>query len=70
MAIYWEDLSIGDTFTSERNLTINSEDIIEFASKYDPQPYHLDPSASRNFHFWRLMRQRVADIRVDAKNNL
>mgnify|MGYP001186800787 FL=1 len=46
MTIYWEDLSVGDTFISESNLTINSEDIIEFASKYDPQPYHLDPSAA------------------------
>ena len=54
MATYWEDLSIGDTFTSERNLTINSEDIIEFASKYDPQPYHLDPSAAETSIFGGL----------------
>ena len=54
MTIYWEDLSVGDTFISERDLTINSEDIIEFASKYDPQPYHLDSSAAETSIFGGL----------------
>ncbi len=46
MTVYWEDLNIDDTFNSDKNLFLTAEEIIEFASQFDPQPYHLDPVAA------------------------
>ncbi len=54
MTVYWEDLSIGDTFYSNKNLALNAEEIIEFASEFDPQPYHLDPVAAEASIFGEL----------------
>lgn len=43
--LYLEDLKVGDQFKSrEYELTLN--EIQEFASKYDPQPFHLEESTS------------------------
>lgn len=46
MTIYWEDLKIGDRFSSQNNSTLGEEEIIEFALEFDPQPYHLDPNVA------------------------
>lgn len=42
MAIYYEDLSVGDTFEGGTYHVTESE-IIEFARTYDPQWFHTDP---------------------------
>ena len=50
---YWEDLQPG----SVRDLgtvTPTREEIIDFASKFDPQPFHLDDEAARNSVFGAL----------------
>ncbi len=39
-SIYFEDLSVGDVFDSASK-TITESEIIEFAWKYDPQPFHI-----------------------------
>lgn len=41
----FEDLKVGDRFPLGEML-ITREDVIAFASKYDPQPYHLDDAAA------------------------
>jgi acyl dehydratase len=44
--LYWEDLKIGDSIsTMERTLERN--EIIDFAQRYDPQPFHVDEDAAR-----------------------
>jgi acyl dehydratase len=50
---YWEDLAPG----SVRDLgtvTVSAEEIKDFASKFDPQPFHLDEAAGRNSIFGNL----------------
>jgi acyl dehydratase len=42
---YWSDIQPGDTFKTE-SITINRQDILEFAADFDPQPYHLNPEAA------------------------
>lgn len=42
---YFEDLTLGETWTS-RALVISQDDIIAFAALYDPQPMHTDPVAA------------------------
>ncbi len=47
---YWEEVEIG----RRRELgtyTFSEEEIIRFARKYDPQPFHIDPDAARNSIF-------------------
>jgi acyl dehydratase len=40
----FEDFPIGRHFESRRQ-TISAEEIVEFARRYDPQPFHLEPNA-------------------------
>ena len=44
---YFEDFEVGLIFESEPTL-ITKQEIIEFASKYDPQSFHLDEEAAKN----------------------
>jgi acyl dehydratase len=47
-AIEWfDDLKIGMRFKSGE-LTISKEDILRFASEFDPQPFHLDEEAAKD----------------------
>ena len=51
--IYFEDLVVG----SEREFgkyEVTREEVIEFATKYDPQPFHLSDEAAAKTHFGRL----------------
>lgn len=42
MRRYFEDFSIGETWTS-RAVTLTENDITRYAREYDPQPMHADP---------------------------
>ena len=47
---YFEDFKVGLTFESEPSL-ISKNEIKDFASKYDPQSFHLDEKAASNGPF-------------------
>lgn len=51
--LYLDDLHIGDVFTS-RTQSIDAKQIIEFASQFDPQPFHLDEQAAKDTLFQGL----------------
>lgn len=51
--IYLEDLSVGDVFVSTTH-ALDAEQITEFASQFDPQPFHLDPEAAQDTLFQGL----------------
>jgi acyl dehydratase len=42
---YWEDFHVGDT-TEVGPVTVSEAEIVEFATRYDPQPFHVDPVAA------------------------
>jgi len=42
---YFDDLKVGDRFESDRFL-VTEEAIVEFANQFDPQGFHLDPTAA------------------------
>jgi acyl dehydratase len=51
--IYFEDLEIGaETYFGSYHVT--REEVIEFARKYDPQPFHVSDEAAAKTHFGRL----------------
>ena len=48
--LYYEDLEVGVKFRS-RDYTVTAEEVDEFARKYDPQPFHIDPAAAKDTFF-------------------
>ena len=49
MSSFFEDIEIGDTIELGRH-TFTREEIIRFAEKYDPQPFHLsEEEAAKTF---------------------
>lgn len=51
--IYFEDMEVG----AERvfgHYDVTREEVLEFARKYDPQPFHLSDEAAAETHFGRL----------------
>ncbi len=51
--IYFEDLVVG-TKQAYGRYEVTRDEVIEFATKYDPQPFHLDDDAAAQTHFGRL----------------
>lgn len=43
---FWEDFEVGVTI-SLGSRTVTAEEIVEFASEFDPQPMHLDEAAGK-----------------------
>lgn len=51
--IYFEDLEVGaETYFGSYEVT--REEMLEFAHKYDPQPFHLSDEAAARTHFGRM----------------
>ena len=51
--IYFEDLEVGQE-THFGSYQVTREEVLEFARKYDPQPFHLSDEAAAKTHFKRL----------------
>jgi acyl dehydratase len=50
---YFEDLEIGAE-TEFGSYAVTREEVLEFARKYDPQPFHLSDEGAAGTHFGRL----------------
>ena len=50
---YFEDLEVGAE-TEFGTYDVTREEILEFARKYDPQPFHLSDEEAAKTHFGRL----------------
>ena len=51
--IYFEDLEVGaETLFGHYDVT--REEVLEFARKYDPQPFHLSDEEAAKTHFGRI----------------
>jgi acyl dehydratase len=51
---YWEDFAIGDS-TDFGPVTVSEEEIVEFATRFDPQPFHVDAEAAAQTPFGGLI---------------
>lgn len=49
-ALYLEDLAVGDIYTSSTH-ELTTEEIIEYATQFDPQPFHTDEEAAGDTFF-------------------
>jgi acyl dehydratase len=51
---WFDDFSVGECFEFGA-YTVTESEIIEFATRYDPQPFHLDHAAAAASHFGGLV---------------
>ncbi|PIW55737.1 MAG: acyl dehydratase [Sphingomonadales bacterium CG12_big_fil_rev_8_21_14_0_65_65_10] len=51
--MHYEDLEVGMT-SSSGAYEVTAEEVRDFASKYDPQPFHLSQEAAAKTHFGRI----------------
>jgi len=51
--IYYEDIEVGGTHSFGR-YAVTREEVIEFATKFDPQDFHLDDEAAAKTFFGRI----------------
>ena len=51
--IYFEDLEVGEE-TYYGSCEVTREEVIEFARRYDPQPFHLSDEEAAKTHFGRI----------------
>ncbi len=54
MNAYLEDLELGRTIDVGQ-VSVTAEDIVEFARKFDPQPFHVDEAAAQSSPFGGLI---------------
>ena len=47
---YWENLQVGERYGTASH-TVSAEEIVEFARRWDPQPFHTEPAAARGLFF-------------------
>ena len=52
--VYFEDVTVGDT-SRFGHYEVTSEEIIEYARQFDPQPFHLDEEAAKASMFGGLI---------------
>ena len=77
---YFEDLEIG-TVSRFGRYEVTREEVMEFAGKFDPQPFHLSDEAAAKTHFGKIaasgwhtaamaMRMIVDNFAVDEQAGL
>lgn len=52
--LYWEDFTVGQV-REFGAVTLRREEIVDFASRFDPQPFHVDDDAARATPFAGLI---------------
>jgi acyl dehydratase len=53
-AQYFEDFALGDVFRA-KPVSVSEAEIVEFARRYDPQPFHTDKAAATESQFRGLI---------------
>ena len=77
---YFEDVAVG-VVEGFGNKQVTREEVVDFAGKYDPQPFHLDDAAAAQTYFGRLsasgwhtaamaMRMMVDHMSANARASL
>jgi len=63
---FFEDLHVGYSATSEPTV-VSKQDIIDFATKWDPQPFHIDEEAATKTFFGQLVASGVHSFAVTMR---
>jgi acyl dehydratase len=62
-APYFEDFKPGEQFESQA-ITLTRDAIIDFAMRFDPQPFHMDQEAARDSIFGGLIASGIHTVAV------
>ena len=65
-ALYFEDFTVGRRFESP-SLAITEAEILEFARRYDPQPFHVDADAARDSPYGGLIASGLHTLTLTFK---
>ena len=72
---YFEDIEVGSK-ASFGDYAVTRDEVIAFAGKYDPQPFHLSDEAAAQTHFgrlsasgWHTCAMTMAMLVENLKNN-
>jgi acyl dehydratase len=63
---YLDDFSEGSTFETEGK-TLSEAEILEFALKYDPQPFHMDVEAAKDGPFDGLIASGLQTMAIGLR---
>jgi acyl dehydratase len=66
MAIYFEDLEPGQTWTVGGH-TVSADEIVDFAEQFDPQPFHVDPEAAADSIFGGLVASGIHSLGISTR---
>lgn len=66
MTLYYEDLNTGDVFDAGEH-TFSKEEIIEFALRFDPQPFHVDEDAAADSLFGELVASGLHTLCLSSR---
>jgi acyl dehydratase len=56
---YFEDFRVGERATAAAEYLVTEAEIIEFGTRFDPQPFHTDPVAAKASIFGSLVASSV-----------
>ncbi len=51
----FDEVEVGDVFDVEETYEVTEAEIVEFAERWDPQPFHVDPEAAEDSMFGGLV---------------
>jgi acyl dehydratase len=51
---YFDDFAVGERFVT-RGMTLTESLILDFALRYDPQPFHIDVEAAKQSNYGGLI---------------
>jgi hypothetical protein len=68
MKIYFEDLDEGTVFRGDECVADKNE-MLEYARKNDPLPFHVDEEATRNSLWWPHRQCRVHGDSMESVNH-
>ncbi len=64
---YFEDITDGEHLDC-RNLKFTRSEIVEFAKRFDPQPFHIDENAARESIFGGIVASSLHTISACTRN--
>ena len=65
--MHYHQLQIGETLISNSSYYLSEEELIQFAQKWDPQPFHISKQAAEQHQIGKLFASSVHTIAIATK---
>lgn len=66
MTRYYEDLQIGEVYETD-GYTVTKTEIVDFATQFDPQPFHIDEEAAQESMFGELVASGLHTLCISVR---